>query len=363
MSRSAFLLALACEAPDEFLNRAFDAARAGGGVESVAAAARGVGLTARLGRFLATRGTQDDDTRRAIASGMLAESRGTACLELLRDLACVTGAEALVVKGASLILGGVSDLDREIGDVDLLVRVEDLPAWLEAARAAGAAVQPCAEAHELAYVRRGPALVELHAALPAAVGKDRGPGWDAVRSAAVAEPVPGYGRARPVLGRAAREITVHHFVFHHGGHPAHAFRALQDLARLGDARGPGLEWGAHRPDAALERLSRVVTEVKRGARDGSVAEFLRWFDPVQDLSGSAEAEFADVIDRWLALRKTAGEGRATFVLSRLFPRGLPIGDALARPFRLAGRYLAGAAQRSRPGARRVIEWRRFLEGT
>lgn len=355
-----FLAALACGAPDDVTARAFRDAREKEGAAPAREAAR-TGLTAAYGRWIARTGEAPDaGMRRAVAAGLAVEAQTRASLALLADLARESGAEALAIKGAALILAGLYEGERQVADADLIVRPADLPAWTAAAVKADAVVVPCAQAHELAYVWRGPALVELHGGLPAAVGKDCGAGWDEVRPLA-SPAAPGWHGVRPVLGRAAREIAVHHFVLHHGGDPAHAFRALQDLARLKD-EGPGLDWKAHSPGGALQRLSSIVESVRRGDFSGRVAEFLRRFDAVQALHVSSETGFADVIDRWLALRRGAGEGRLAFVLGRAFPPGLPAAERVKRPFHLAARYLAGAAKRRSASSRELLGWRRFLEG-
>lgn len=359
MTALRFLALLACGAPREVLEKAYGEASRGSSAAGVAATARSVGLAAAFGRFLGSRpGPVDDDARRAVASGLLAEERTRASLGLLGDMARLAGTEAIAVKGSALAIAGLSHGEREFSDVDLLIPERDLGEWIGAAREAGAQVEPCHEAHELGYARRGQAMVELHAALPAAIGKDRGPGYDEV-CARASEAAPGYSGVRPVLGRAAREIAVHHFVFHHGGDPAHAFRVLQDLARLGDS-GEGLRWGAHEPGSALAHLSMLVSALKCGTETPQVTEFLRRFSDVRNLEASPSSDFADVVDRWLALRNEAGEGRLSFILGRLFPSGLPLRQRVARPVRLAGRYLEGSARRSRNSRQRLARWRQLL---
>jgi len=269
-----FLFDLVCQAPDDHLRASWRALREAGSLGELRSLAGRYGLVSALARFAGRLPAEDVDTevRLAVAQGMGAQHGVSAVLQLLSRL-CETpelsGREAIAIKGVALILDGRYEDERDLCDADILVQECDLVAWQAAAARVGAKFRSIAgEAHEYAAITTGGTLIELHAALPATVGFERGPGFNAVR--AHARPPRRFPHSPGLLvvaDEAAIEVAVHHFAFHHGGQPLHALRTLQDLRVLGATSGIDevLPWGSPSPRDAVLRLTALARTFATGS--------------------------------------------------------------------------------------------------
>lgn len=378
-----FLFDLACRAPDERLRGDWRRLRAAGRVKEIRTLAGRNGLVSALAAFAERLPPEDidSDARQVVAGGIQAQHGVSTVIELLSRLHAtpeLANRTSIAIKGVALILDGLYERERDVCDADVLVRHSDLDCWRLAARRLGVEFRAIeGEAHELAYIAAGNALVELHAALPATVAFERGPGFDAVSAHArpprAASTPPGL---LVITGEAAAEISVHHFVFHHGGQPIHALRTIQDLRVLGFANPSSdlLPWGAPSPRHAVVRLSALAHSFASGASPipAARAEFITRLAKVQALPDSPELAFTDDVRRWIFLHSPDGPSPFRRVVGRLVPpppagsRRRPIlstiWGSLRRLVALSTRYSKG--QFEARGARGALavrnSWRSYL---
>lgn len=378
-----FLFDLVCQAPYDDLRAAWRGLREAALLGELRSLAGRYSVVSALGRFAGRLPADEIDTevRLAVAEGIGARRRASSIVQLLLRL-CATpelsSRETIIVKGVALTLDGLYEGERDYCDADVLVHQSDLVAWETAAARVGASYRSVLGAdHEYATITTPGALVELHATLPANVGFERGPGFNSVRPHAR----PPRCRPQPpgiyvVADEAAIEVTVHHFVFHHGAHPLHALRTLQDLRAI--TASPGavdlLPWGSPSPRDAVVRLTALArTFATGGAPDlAARAEFVSRLSFVQNFPDSPDVKFTNAVRRWLSVRSHDGPSAWQRVVkrvarpeagntSRLSP--LPTFMAFARrAISLSTRYAKGVllARKAKASFGTLDSWRSFL---
>jgi hypothetical protein len=378
-----FLASLACRAPREALLGAFEEAMGSSSPDQMVQMACRFGLASSLGTFAGgpSASLPRSEMRVFVIEGLRAEARTRQQLRLLARLAEqpeVHGTDPIAIKGAALVLAGLTTAaERNFVDVDLLVAPAAVAAWQAAAARIGAAFRP-AFSYERGYISHGSALVELHVALPGRAGSEHGPTYEKVLAcsepARVDSGVPGVRIPRPGV---LREISIHHFLHHHGGEPGHALRTLQDLACLLDQpEQAGLAW-VHPGSSIVSREVAWLSGIARSLADGShdhplSQEFVSRLSAVA--GGRSLLTFADEVDRWLMTAPEGPKGRARLFLRRLFPPTADLGAApdesawriavrrLARPWSLLGKYSRARLEnfRDRERTTSAREWRVFL---
>ena len=367
-----FLLELVCGAPPERLVDEWRRLGRLGRRRVVLSEASRLNVAAALGRFCEALPAEDVDDSAVEAAAALAFSRGRveAVLGLVLDLCrarCLSVRRAVLVKGAALSLAGLYAGERELGDADLLVEAAATEDWRLASRAAGAEWREQEdEGYEVAGIRRAGALVELHVALPGDGGKVCGPGFAAVWDRSVPVAAETAVDLRVPDSESAREIAVHHAVFHHRGDPEYVMRALQDVARL-EVAGAGASGRTLFPEpevvgavahfrAAAKQAARPLAA--EGEADTAFASGL-----LRIGVASREERFARGVDGWLAAARRDGRSPFAFALRQAVGQETGPAGLAGRLAKLAVRYVAG---RTLPGARRrrraEEEWISFLSG-
>lgn len=378
-----FLASLACRAPREALLGDFEEALRSSTPDQIVQMAGRFGLASSLGTFVGGLPTTlpRSDMRAFVIEGLRAEARSRQLIQLLARLAEqpeVHETDPIAIKGAAFVLAGFTiAAERTFVDIDLLVAPPTIACWQAAATRIGAAFRP-GSGYEEGYISHGSALVELHIALPGRAGREHGPTYEEVLAcsepARVDSCVPGVRIPRPGV---LREISVHHFLHHHGGEPGHALRTLQDLSCLLDQpEQTGLEWiNPHSPTVSREVawLSGIARSLAGGSHDDPLSqEFVSRLSSVA--VGGSFLTFADEVDRWLITTPEGSKGRARLFLRRLFPPTAELGAApnesawrialrrMARPWTLLGKYSRGRFERfrNREETARAREWRAFL---
>jgi Uncharacterised nucleotidyltransferase len=379
-----FLASLACRAPREALLGAFEEALRSSSPDQMVHLACRFGLASSLGAFVGGLPATllRSEMRAFVIQGLHAEAQTRQQIQLLVELSAqpeVRGTDPIAIKGAALVLAGLTTAaERNFVDVDLLVAPAVIACWQAAAARIGAAFRPGRSSYEQGCVSRGSALLELHVALPGMACGELGPAYEEVL--ACSEParfdsgVPGLRIPRPGV---MREISVHHFLHHHGGEPAHALRALQDLACLLDLpEQAGLAWvhpGIPTVSREVAWLSGITRSLASGSHDDLLSQ--EFVSRLSSVAGAGSFQtFADEVDRWLMAAPEGPKGRARLFLRRLFPPTADLSAApdesawriavrrLARPWSLLGKYSRARFEnlRDREKTTSAREWRAFL---
>ena len=342
------------------------------------------GLLPALGRFSERYEPTDPGTVKRVALGLAAETQTRASLELLERVATraeVRGTRPVAIKGAGLTLAGYYEPgERYAVDADVVVPPASLKDWESAARCAGAAWSMLpSDGYDAASISNGPGVVEVHAALPGEAGRLPGVSYEALLPYTIpADPAHGIPGIATLGPAAARELAVHHFVFHHQGSEGYGFKTLQDLARLerdevAAEEGRGLPWEGTSPAPATSLLRRIAKRLQEGEGDDDAECQMFLGLLVSALAGKEPTSptYAEGVNRILDAEGDGGVVRSFRVLLRhLFPPpdrirvlhepALATGlRYAARPFLLAFRY--ATSRRPSPAAKTLLRWRRFLE--
>lgn len=366
-----FLVALVCGAPEGHLLEAWRRLGRDGTRPATMEEAARLQVRSALGRFCEKLPARDlDETAETAVTAMaFCRSRSDAAIALALSLcrsAYVQRKRVVVVKGAGLCLAGAYAGDREVGDADVVVDPEDVPAWRRAAGDVGAAWEPAQPGgYEVSRITRSGALVELHVALPGDGGHVSGPGFDEVWPRSVPVEERAATELRVPCRSAAREISVHHAVFHHRGDAEYVLRALQDVARLEAGEGDEGEGLYRREDvrSAVAFFRRLAVEwvVRRPQAQGVPLRGELVEGLLREDACSKEERFVRGVDNWLEANRREGHSVLRFALQQAFTRDAGPKRLFSRLSGLVGRYAAGRLGRGAARRRREEEsWIRFL---
>lgn len=366
-----FLVGLVCGAPADRLVEGWRRLGREGLRPAVMEEAARLRVRSALGSFCAGLPAEDLDETAEVAVTALAfgRARTEEAIALALDLcrsAQVERRRAVFVKGAALVLAGLFSGEREFGDVDVVVEPEEVLEWRAAAAGVGAAWEPTlAGGYEIARVVRAGALVELHSALPGDGGHVAGPDFGALWSRSVPATASVVADLRVPRHHAAREISVHHAVFHHRGDAEYVLRALQDVARLeaGEvAEGDGL-YGREDVRFSVALFRRIATEWVSGRLEDHTFRGVLLEGLLREGVDSNEERFARGVDNWIDASRREGRNPLAFALRQAFARGTQPKPFVSRFSGLVGRYVAGRFGHGAARRRREEEmWLSFLMG-